>query len=150
MLTIDDIFSPIQVRFLLTVSEADLPDEVLMQYGLEDELGARLDKKLPTWATLTDSGHVRSLRMYARYYCVSVVARLAPVFVLKKMTDGANEGQRMDKEGLRWLADELAGRADEILNDLLEDLDIDVPAEGVQLVGRVVPLRDPITDPREE
>lgn len=150
MLTIEDIFSPIQVRFLLAVSEADLPNEVLMQYGLEDELGARLDKVLPTWTSLTEAGHVRSLRLYARYYCASEVARLAPVFVLKKMTDGANEGQRMDKEGLRWLADELAGKANGILDDLLEDLGLDVPAVGVELVGRVVPLRDPITEPREE
>lgn len=150
MLTVDDIFFPIQVRFVLTVSEADLPDEVLMQYGLEDELEDVLDKKLPTWVDLSERTHVRKLRMYAKYYCASVVARQAPVFILKKMTDGANEGQRSDRDGFRWLADELSGRAAAILDDLLDDLGLNEESDPISLVGRVIPLRDPITEPRED
>lgn len=150
MLTVDDILSPLQIRVVLTVSEADLPDEVLLGFGLEDELEDVLDKKLPTWEGLSERTHVRKLRMFSKYYCASVVARQAPVFILKKMTDGANEGQRSDRDGFRWLADELAGRAAGILDDLLEELDLKEGSDPVELVGRVIPLRDPITEPRED
>lgn len=149
MIDISDLLDLQQVRNILTVSPADLPDEVLNGYGLEDDVEAALDKRLETWRTLVDDKHIRSLRLYIKYKAAALVALTAPVFVLKKSTDGSNEGQRSDRDGFLWLAGSLASRADAVMDDLLADLDLSVGVGQVDLVGKSVPSRDPIVEPRD-
>lgn len=146
---ISDLLQLSQVRSVLTVSPVDLPDEVLADYGLEDDISADLDRRLPSWASLTEVKHLRSLRLFVKYRAAAMVAVTAPIFVLKKSTDGSNEGQRSDRDGFLWLADNLNGRADAVLNELLVELGEDVSVEPFELVGKSVPARDPITEPRE-
>lgn len=147
-MNISDLLDLDQVRAVLTVSEADLPDDTLEQFGLEDELEDILDKRLPEWSGITIPKFERKLRIFTKYQAAAILALTAPIFVLKKMTDGANEGQRSDKDGLRWLVDELQGKADTVMDDLLEELGIEVGTTNVQLVGISTPSRDPITEPR--
>ncbi len=147
---ISDLLDVQQVRNILTVSEEDLPDSVLVGYGLEDDLSADLDKKLENWQALTEAKHLRSLRLYVKYKASAIVALTAPIFVLKKNTDGSNEGQRSDRDGYLWLANSLNGRADTVMTELKEDLGANDSVVGMELVGKSTPARDPITQPREE
>ncbi|MNQ54509.1 hypothetical protein D3C85_685770 [compost metagenome] len=145
-----ELTSSAQIRSVLTVSPADLPDEVLTGYGLEDDLGQWLDKQLPTWETLTDAKHTRLLRLAAKYFCAGTVAKTAQVFALKKKTDGSNEGQRSDKDGFAWMAPALLANAQTAITDLLDDLDL-LPEDATPLfISAARPTRDPITEPRED
>ena len=58
-------------------------------------------------------------------------------------------GQRSDRDGFLWLAGSLAGRADAVMDDLLADLDLSIGVGQVDLVGKSVPSRDPIVEPRD-
>lgn len=146
-----DLTSTEQIRSVLTVSETDLPDSVLDGYGLEDDLGADLDNRLPTWGDVVLAGgaNLRRLRLMAKYYCAGTVARMAQIFVLKKDTDGSNEGQRSDKDGWMWVSASLLAQAEVHLNAIKDDLGLsqDV-ATPYSVIGRVTPTRDPITTPR--
>lgn len=150
MNNISDLLNLNQVRSVLTVSPADLPDSLLADYGLEDDLEYDLDSKLETWKDLSEPSYVRSLRLYVKYRAASIVATTAQVFVLKKNTDGSNEGQRSDKDGYLWMSKRFADKADEVMEDLLEDLELNVGVTQVDLVGKSVPSRDPIVEPRED
>ena len=159
-----------QIRSVLTVSEADLPDEMLSAYGIEDDLAVDLDGWVPIWETIVTEGtpleavegepappatdaekvkQLRLLRLYSKYFCASVVAATAPVFVLTKMTDGSNEGQRSDADGFLWLSQNLRTKANQHKLNLLEALEQPVQVETMTLISRVRPARDPVTQPRE-
>lgn len=146
---ISDLLDLDQVRAVLTVSEADLPDDVMEDFGLEDEIEDILDDRVPKWSEIVLPKLQRKLRVFVKYKAAATVALMAPVFVLKKMTDGANEGQRSDRDGFRWIAEELDVKAEKALAGLLEELDVEVFSGYSELVGVVNPLRDPITEPRE-
>ena len=144
-----------QIRSVLTVSQTDLPDAVIQGYALEDDLGAMFDKALPDlWEPLIVAGtpaQQRKLKLVAKYFCAGTVAKTAQVFVLKKITDGSNEGQRSDKDGWLWMSERLLGQAAEVLDELIDEL---LPPEPnvmpyTQFSG-VTPDRDPITTPRPE
>lgn len=139
-----------QIRSVLTVSEADLPEDTLTHYGLEDDLGYFLDKHLIGWEDYdaVDSLH-RKLKVLVKYKAAALVATTAPVFVLKKMTDGSNEGQRSDRDGFLWLAEKLNKKVTDVLNDILIELGQESWTLAPSLVGRSIPTRDPITEPRE-
>lgn len=140
-----------QIRSVLTVSEADLPDRVIDGFGLADDLGALLDKALPTWEVLLAAGgkNARLLRLIGKYYCAGTLAGTAQVFVLKKKTDGSNEGQRSDKDGWLWMSAHFLGKADEALDDILDDQGLTPEAVLPNRVFlRVTPDRDPITTGR--
>jgi hypothetical protein len=146
-----DLTSTAQIRAVLTVSETDLPDEVIDGYGLEDDLGNFLDKQLPVWPQLlADNGaNARRLRMAAKYYCAGTIARMAQIFVLKKDTDGSNEGQRSDKDGWAWVSASLLGQADGCITEIKDDLKLSPEvAMPFTVVSRGTPDRDPITTPR--
>lgn len=150
MITVSDLLNLNQVRSVLTVSPADLPDSVMLDYGLEDDIGADLDSKLVGWSDLIEESNIRTLRLYVKYRAASIIATTAQVFILKKSTDGSNEGQRSDADGFLWLTRRFAEKADEIMASLLEDLEISVGVTDIELVGRSVPSRDPIVEPRED
>jgi len=139
-----------QIRGVLTVSEADLSDEGLESYGLGDDLAVDLDEWLEGWELITDEKQTRLLRLYAKYFCAATVAATAPVFVLTKQTDGANEGQRSGNEGFRWLADSLMAKALSYRDKLLELVGEPVSTGEMVFAARVIPTRDPVTEPRSE
>ncbi len=139
-----------QIRGVLTVSEADLSDEGLESYGLGDDLAVDLDEWLEGWELITDEKQARLLRLYAKYFCAATVAATAPVFVLTKQTDGANEGQRSGNEGFRWLADSLMAKALSYRDKLLELVGEPVSTGEMVFAARVIPTRDPVTEPRSE
>lgn len=153
-----------QIRGVLTVSEADLPDETLTAYGLEDDLSVDLDEWAGEWQGIVEAGgaiepppsaesvkQFKLLRLYAKYFCAAQVAATAPVFVLKKNTDGSNEGQRSDKDGFLWLSNLLSNKASQYKTALIEALGEEEPAAGVMtFTSRVTPTRDPVTEARED
>lgn len=150
MTSISDLLNLSQVRSVLTVSPSDLPDSVLESYGLEDDIEAILDSRLENWREFEDVKHLRSLRLFTKFKAASIVAVTAQLFVLKKNTDGSNEGQRSDKDGFLWLSKSLSDRADAVMGELLEDLELSGEGVSFDLVGKSVPTRDPITEPRED
>lgn len=127
----------------------DLPDSVLEGYGLEDDIEALLDSRLETWRELEEPKHLRSLRLYTKFKAASIVAITAQLFVLKKNSDGSNEGQRSDKDGFLWLSKSLSDKAEAVMGQLLEDLELAGQEATFDLVGRSIPTRDPIVEPRE-
>lgn len=148
-----DLTTTSQIRAVLTVSETDLPDEVIEGYGLDDDLANKLAKDLPSWkeilSTDVDSDNYRRLRLAAKYFCAGTVARMAQIFVLKKDTDGSNEGQRSDKDGWLWVSATLLGQADGAITEIKDDLGLSqADAKKYTVFGRVIPTRDPITTPR--
>lgn len=137
-----------QIRAVLTVSEEDLPEETLVAYGLEDDLGENLDKWYSGWEAETGAPLQRKLRLYAKYFCAATVAGMAQTFILKKMTDGANEGQRSDIDGFAHLAVTLWGKAAAVKEDILDILDPSRDPAPYGLIGVVRPARDVITEGR--
>ena len=146
-----------QILAVLTVDDTDIEAETIESQGLEDDLGAALDKALPgVWEALADGSDPKStaavqrkLKLMAKYFCAGTVARMAQVFILKKDTDGSNEGQRSDKDGWLWMSDRLLETADKHLADLIDILEL-TPAVSMPFTvfARVIPDRDPITTPR--
>lgn len=162
-----------QIRAILTVSEEDLPDETLTPYGLEDELQTELEEWLPNWVDVIAEGtpteaeeeeeepgspapdpekvkQFRLLRLFAKYFCAAVVARTAPIFVLTKITDGSNEGQRSDTDGFLWLSRDLLAQANRYKSMLLAALGEPDPLDVPTIISRVRPARDPVTQSRDD
>lgn len=141
-----------QIRAVLTVSETDLPDEVIDTYGIDDDLAEALEGSIPTWEGIIvtpDTKNSRRLRLFAKYYCAATLAVMAQTFILKKDTDGSNEGQRSDKDGFAWMAPALLAKANGYVLLIQEDLGTAPEAVSpVSLMTRVVPDRDVITQPR--
>jgi hypothetical protein len=149
-----DLTTTEQILAVLTVDDSDLEAATVEAQNLDDDLGIALDKALPNvdWEDLVTTGtpkQARLLRLVAKYFCAGTVAGMAQVFVLKKVTDGSNEGQRSDKDGWAFMSDTLLGKANGYLSDLIDDLQL-TPAVGMNftLFSRVIPERDPITTPR--
>lgn len=143
-----------QVRSVLTVSEHDLPLETMAGYALDDDLAADLQEWLPDWGTVVPEADVenrRLLRLFSKYFCAATLAGVLPLFALKKVSDGSNEGQRSDVEGFSSLRWGLLEKADRNKSKLLAALEKE-SAEPARyaLVGRVVPARDVITEARSD
>jgi hypothetical protein len=140
-----------QIRGVLTVSSADLPDATLAGYGLEDDLQVELESWLANWQAITsgaDEQRKRLLRLWAKYYCAAVVASTASVFVLKKVSDGANEGQRSDTEGFAHIKQEMLDKAAGFKRQLEKLINPLVVTDTMTFTSRVIPGRDPITQAR--
>lgn len=138
-----------QVRGVLTVSEADLPDETLEAYALEDDLGHSLEELDADWESVVTEAvpaKLRLLRLYSKYYCAGIVAGMAEVFVLKKDTDGSNEGQRAGT-GLDKLQGKLMARANKFKEEYLLEGTV---GPTVSIVSAVSPARDVIVEARDD
>ena len=141
-----------QVIAVLTIDEGeDLTLEQVDAYGLVDDLTIALESQLPTWADVLASGSTVNqarLKAFAKYFCAGTLAVTAQVFVLKKATDGNNEGQRSDKDGWEGLSEKFLARASGLMADILDDLQLTPTVTRTPLVGVVNPDRDVITQPR--
>jgi hypothetical protein len=146
---LEEMIGPDVIRSVLTISDSNLPDSVIENYGLEDEIGAFLDKVIPDWFDIETGRPLRLLRIFIKYKAAAIIAATAPIFVLKKETDGNNEGQRSDRDGFLWVADRMAAKANEALTELMDELEIERPGGIFDLVGKVEPLRDVILTPRD-
>ncbi len=141
-----------QIRAILGLAEDDLYDEDIDARGYLDDLAEALEAKLPDYeAIIVDPDKartVRKLRIYAKYQCAAWLAIVAQNFILKKDTDGSNELGRSDKEGYAWMAPALQLKADEAMAAALEAEGVEPVQPSYNLLTRVVPTRDPITEPR--
>lgn len=138
-----------QVRGVLTVSVRDLPDSVLQNYGLEDDLDVDLSSWLEDYTTkVADSPRIAKLvNLYAKYRCAAWLAASGQNFIYTQMSDGTNQAQRSDTEGFQALRIHLESRAlhyrEKVQEELSEESVVVAP-----LFGRVSPTRDPVTEPR--
>lgn len=153
MSTVLDLTSFDQIRGVLSVSSADLPDDVLAPLTLEDDLSDDLEGWLSDWESVrdgTDAKQARTLRLYAKYFCASVVAVSGQNFMYTQMTDGANGAQRSDAEGYQTLREKLEQRAQKY-RDKLEQQTSGQSGGGSSepLFGRAIPSRDPVTEGRD-
>lgn len=140
-----------QIRGVLTVSKADLPDATLNGYGLEDDLTIDLEGWLGDWSAAANSGTDREkmlLKLYAKYRCAAWVAASGQNFTLTQFTDGANAGQRSDTEGFQALRAHMEGRAGHYRHVLDQEMQAGAGAERPPLMGRVSPSRDPVLEGR--
>ena len=136
------------LRAVLTVSDSELPDDLLQSFHVEDDVAAELDARLPTWADIEDAKQLRQLRLFVKYAAGAQIATTASVFILKKETDGNNEGQRSDKDGFAYISVSLRAKADAAMNALLDMLNLTPEAATVSLLDRSSPNRDIIIEPR--
>lgn len=140
-----------QIRGVLTVSPADLPDEVLQAYGLEDDLEVDLSGWLENWQGVLDSGTPREtllLRLYAKYRCAALVAASGQNFTLTQFTDGANAGQRSDTEGFQKLREHMESRASDYRLKLEDELSVALSTPTTSIMGVANPARNPVTEGR--
>lgn len=141
-----------QIQSVLTVSDEDLPLGVIDDINLDDDLLVALSKALPTWAAVqadeTKPANQARLRLFAKYFCAATLAGAAQVFVLKKASDGSNEGQRSDKDGWAFLAQGFFAKASAAMAEINDDLGNAPVLVIPTLIGRVIPDRDVITQPR--
>lgn len=142
----------LQIQKILTVGNQDLTVEDIMAQGLEDNLASELDAAVPQWEIVKEDpskpATQRRLRLFAKYYCAGTVALTAQAFILKKITDGSNEGQRSDKDGWAHLAANLLNKAAQYLAMVVADEGLTQPSVIPSLISRVTPDRDPVTQPR--
>lgn len=140
-----------QIIAVLTIDEGeDLTIEQVDAYGLIDDLTIAL-AQLPTWADVLATGspvNQARLRSFAKYFCAGTLAVTAQVFVLKKATDGNNEGQRSDKDGWEGLSEKFLARAEGFMADILDDLGLTPTVTRTPMVGVINPDRDVITEAR--
>lgn len=149
-----DLTSFDQIRGVLSVSSADLPDEVLEPFSLEDDLAEDLDAFLGDWESVRDGSDdkaSRTLRLYAKYRCACIVAVSAQNFMYTQMSDGSNSATRSEGEGFEALREQLEYRARAHQEKLLQNVD---PGEAASeggtrpIFGSVTPGRDPVTEAR--
>lgn len=136
------------LRAVLTVSDSELPDDLLQSFHVEDDVAVELDTRLPDWSEIEDEKQLRLLRLFVKYAAGALVATTASVFILKKETDGNNEGQRSDKDGFAYISVSLRAKADAAMNKLLDMLSLTPETATVSLLDRSSPNRDIITEPR--
>lgn len=156
MIDILNLTTSQQIRALLGVTSADLPDDMVEGMGLVDDLTEELYGWLEEWAEVRDSGtdrQQRLLRLYAKYQASAYAAASAQNFVLNKMSDGANIGERteLDLDAFNALRESLTARAMGYRSDLLYDLAGESETDtsvAVTLFGGVTPSRDPVTEGR--
>lgn len=141
-----------QIRGVLAVTVADLPDATLAPMALEDDLQSDLEEWLVDWETVRDGNDMakaRVLRLYAKCRVAAIVAVAAQHFVLTQMTDGANAGQRSDQDGFQLVRLQLEARADRYKQQLLTlHVATSVVETARPLFGAVRPSRDPVTEGR--
>lgn len=143
-----------QIRGVLTVTDDDLDDSTILDFGLDDDLAQFLDGVKDWEAMAADkteppAKNLRRLRRAAKYFCAGQIAKRAQVFILKKTSDGSNEGQRSDKDGWLWMAEQLLTDAGKALEEILVDQGkvID-PLLPYNVISVSIPDRDPIKVPR--
>ena len=138
-----------QVRGVLTVSVRDLPDSVLQNYGLEDDLDVDLGSWLEDYAAKIAANErlAKLVKLYAKYRCAAWLAASGQNFIYTQMSDGTNQAQRSDTEGFQALRIHLESRAMYYREKAQEELSEDAIAVA-PLFGRVSPTRNPVTEPR--
>lgn len=138
------------IRAVLAVSPSDLPDVAMTSYALEDDLSEDLLSWFEDWESVVeDSREQRLLRLYAKYRCAAWVAIAGQNFMLKKYSDGANEGQRSDTEGYQALQERIAERAEAYKSILSTAVEPDpVESSTVSMFGVSKPSRDPVVEGR--
>lgn len=138
-----------QIRGVMAVSSADLPDDTLENYDLETDLEVDLGGWLEQWEAIRDGDDhkAKKLKLYAKYRCAAWVAAAGQNFAYVQMTDGANAARRSDVEGFQELRKHLESRALAYRQDLLDELE-EAAAGFRPAIGRVTPRRDPVTEGR--
>lgn len=147
-----DLTSNSQVRGVLTVSPADLPDEVLDAYSLEDDLEVDLNSWLSEWRSVRDEGSSQEkllLKLYSKYRCAALVAASGQNFTLTQFTDGANAGQRSDTEGFQKLREHMESRASHYRAKLKDELSDVFSSRPIPVMGKASPRRNPVEEGRD-
>lgn len=143
-----------QIRGVLTVTDDDIDDSTIQDFGLDDDLAQFLDGVKDWEAMAADkteppAKNLRRLRRAAKYFCAGQLAKRAQVFMLKKSTDGSNEMQRSDKDGWLWMAAQLLDDAKAALEEILLDQGKEVdPLLPYNVISISTPDRDPVRTPR--
>lgn len=147
-MTVTDLISFDQIRSVLTVSKADLPDSILAGYGLEDDLLVELMSWFPNFTEVTDGLVAVKLRLFAKLHCSSLIAKTAPVFVLTRISSGDKTTERNTSESLQYLSGMLASQAQSLKASISADVGLISGLETIEFVSVSKPYRDVVTEER--
>ena len=143
-----------QVRSSLGgLDDYDLPDDIISNWGLEEEIAVDLDGWYPNHDTVnldsTAEKKSRQLRVYIRYLAVAVCIRVGFGYIHKAWTDGSGKYERFEGDW-KVLAAEFAAKAASVKQAIKEDLGIAEATTSLRptMIGIASPDRDPVTTPR--
>lgn len=149
-ITVADLISFEQIRAVLTVSKTDLPDKVMQDFGIQDDLLIDLTSWFPSFADTTDELVAVKLRVYTKLFCAATIARTAPIFVLSRITVDDKTSERSSSESYLYLHEMLLSKAVAMKKQILSDIGSGITSyEELSLVSVNKPYRDVITEARQ-
>jgi hypothetical protein len=139
------------VRGVAGVDATEVPDQLITDRLLGEELLADLDEWLPTHAQVKSDGTTgsptaeelkawRNLRLYSTYYSGYLLLSGGDLAFLQQRSDGKSEVRRKSKLDIAATRDHLLGRAKKFREELVPD-----PLGTGTYVSRVSPDYDPVT-----
>ncbi len=143
------------VRALLGLTLEDVDDTALSSFLVEQDVTLDLLKWFPDYTTVLDSSYPDqsklallelSLNAYIKYYSAWIVSFALEGMMLKKLTDGENEGQRSDKINYQQIRDNLRIKAELLKKDISEAVAPDISVSQLSLFSVVTPSYDPVTN----
>lgn len=143
------------LRATVGMSEADADDAVVSSLNLQDEVEISLQGWLPDYSAIiadTWSGGTAEqrdfilirLKAWTKYFAAATLAVSAPGLLLRRLTDGENEGQRFDNVKPEQIADRLFAKASDFREAIENELDTEEAAATFSMFGVVSPNYDPV------
>ena len=133
------------VRASLGVDDSDIPDEYLLESGLDFELLLDLGEWLPEYEEIADGAGEPALRLYAQWFCALQVSTRKLAFP-RMYSDGKTQVQRFYNFDLSEVTESAQQQVTKFKNLLLSFVDREEVAEPLPLFGVSTPSIDPVTD----
>lgn len=133
------------VRASLGVDDSDIPDEYLLNSGLDLELQLDLDDWLPEHEELADRSAKSALSLYAQWFCALQVSTRKLAFP-RMYSDGKTQVQRFYNFDLSDITHSAGVQVAKFKNILLYKVDREESVDPLPLFGVSIPSIDPVTD----
>jgi len=95
MLAVEDLVSFAQIRSVLMCSDIELPNQVLADYNIYDDLAQDLDSWFSDWSSTADE---RKLRLYSKYFCALTILPALENTLLTASSDGTNSASKRNSD----------------------------------------------------
>lgn len=142
------------LRTTTGMSVTDVSDEQIESLNLDLELEINLESWIPEFQEVLDEAWIepktgalqfvkKRLSAYSKYYTAALLCKAAPGLMLRKLSDGANIGERFATVKPEELTEQYMTKAAEFKAMILDYLEPDV-ADGSQFFSVVTPSYDPV------
>ena len=143
-----------QIRAVLGLSAIELPDALITDLGVEDQLYLRLERvyaEHAALATVIQAGGEtaeqrttwRALVLYVAYEAACSLLPQLQMVVAKRITDGDADMHRFGPDNLAQFSDNIRGKRDEYLRLLNPEF---FTTNALGLLGLASPAFDPVTN----